>query len=81
MISTADTVILQQLQAKVLANTHTLEELREGVRILRADRVGAQATSTTSRGKAAADKKVIDPTAVLAGLKALGAKLQTGPVV
>lgn len=79
-LSHENTLRLQQLQAKVIAGTHTLEELRDGVSILRADRVAAQVASTTSRTKAAAEKKVVNPTDVLAGLKALGDKLKSGPV-
>lgn len=79
-LSPEQTLRMQQIQAKVLAGTHTIDELKEGVGILRGDRVAAQASSTTARTKAAADKKVVDPTAVLAGLKALGAKLASGPV-
>ena len=75
-----NTARLQQLQQKVLAGTHTLDELKEGVAILRSDRIAAQAASTTSRTKAAAAKVVIDPVSVLAGLKALGQKLASGPV-
>ena len=71
---------LQALRAKQLAGTITKNELKEGVAIMRADRVAAQAASTTSRTKAAEDRKVVDPTAVLANLRALGNKLASGPV-
>ena len=73
-----NTARLQQLQQKVLANTHTLDELKEGIAILRADRVSAQVSSTTSRTKTAAAKVIVDPASALAALKALGAKLQSG---
>lgn len=79
-LSPENTARLQQLQQKVLAGNHTLDELKEGIAILRSDRIAAQASSTTSRTKTAAAKVVIDPASVLAGLKALGAKLQSGPV-
>jgi len=71
---------LQILQAKVIAGTHTLEELKEGITILRADRVGAQVASTKSRSAAAVSKQVVNPANLLADLKALGAKLASGPV-
>lgn len=79
-LSAENTLSLQQLQAKVLAGQYTKEELRAGIAILRQDRVGAQIASTASRTATAAAKKTVDPTAVLANLKMLGAKLSSGPV-
>lgn len=75
-----NTARLQGIQAKVLQGTATLDEIREGVKIMRQDRVSAQIGSTASRTKAAADKKVIDPAAVLADLMKMKANLQAGPV-
>ena len=79
-ISPESTQRLQILQTKVLAGTHTLDELKEGVAILRADRVGAQISSTKSRSAAAEAKKIVNPADLLANLKALGAKLQARTV-
>ena len=79
-LSPESTQRLQVLQAKVLAGTHTLDELTEGIAILRADRVGAQISSTRSRSASAEAKKIINPADLLANLKALGAKLASGPV-
>lgn len=79
-LTAEQTMRLQAIQAKVLANTHTREELKEGIQILRGDRIAAQFASTASKTKAAADKKVINPANLLADLKALGEKLKSGPV-
>ena len=79
-LSPESTQRLQVLQAKVLAGTHTLDELKEGIAILRADRVGAQISSTKSRSAAAEAKKIVNPADLLANLKALGTKLASGPV-
>ena len=79
-LSPEHTLRLQVIQSKVLANTHTLDELKEGVAILRGDRVGAQIASTKSKTTAAAERKVVNPAMLLADLKALGAKLAMGPV-
>lgn len=65
------TARLLDLQRKAIAGTATLDELKEGVQILRADRVGAQAASTASRTTKAAAKAVIDPQTFLNQLKAL----------
>lgn len=75
-----NTARLQAIQAKVLAGAASLDDLKEGVQIMRQDRISAQVSSTASKTKAAAEKVVIDPTKVLADLRALGAKLQSGPV-
>lgn len=75
-----NTARLQAIQAKVLAGGASLDDLKEGIQIMRQDRVAAQHSSTASKTKAAAEKKIIDPTEVLANLKALGQKLQAGPV-
>ena len=79
-LSPENTVRLQTLQAKVIAGTHTLDELKEGISILRADRVGAQIASSKTKTAAAAERKVVNPANLLADLKALGAKLASGPV-
>ena len=52
---------------------------REGLAILRQDRIAAQASSTASKTKAAAERVAADPAAVLANLKAIGQKLASGP--
>ncbi len=75
-----NTARLQAIQAKVLAGEASLDDLKEGVQIMRQDRIGAQHASTASKTKAAVEKKVINPTEVLANLRAIGAKLQSGPV-
>lgn len=79
-LSPENTLRLQVIQAKVIAGAHTLGELKEGVAILRNDRVGAQIASTKSKVVAAAEKRIINPANLLADLKALGAKLASGPV-
>lgn len=79
-LSAENSARLQALRAKSIAGTATIEELKEGVTILRADRVSAQIASTTSKAKKAADAAPVDTGAVLANLKALGAKLMSGPV-
>jgi len=75
-----NTARLQAIQAKVIAGEASLDDLKEGVQIMRQDRIAAQHSSTASKTKTAAEKKVIDPTAVLNDLRALGAKLSAGPV-
>jgi hypothetical protein len=78
--SAETTARLEAIRAKVLAGTDTREDLAEGLRILREDRVGAQIASTSSRSKKAADAAPVDAAAALAGLRALGTKLMSGPV-
>lgn len=68
------TARLLALQRKAIDGTATLDELREGVTLLRQDRVGAQAVGTASKTKAAAAKAVVDPATFLAQLKALPPK-------
>lgn len=75
-----NTARLQAIQAKVLRGEATKDDVKEGVLIMRQDRIAAQTGSTTSRTQAAAEKKIIDPAAVLADLRALGQKLSAGPV-
>ena len=77
MLSAENTARLLALQRKVLAGEATHEELKEGIAILRQDRVAAQAASTTGRAKKAAEAKVVDPGSVLAELSALGKGLQS----
>lgn len=79
-LSAENTARLQALRTKSIVGTATLEELKEGVAILRQDRVSAQIASTTSKAKKAADSAPVDTGAVLANLKALGVKLTSGPV-
>ena len=79
MLTPENPARLQALRQKQLANTITKDELKEGLAILRQDRVAAQASSTASKTKAAAERVVVDPTAVLANLKAIGQKLASGP--
>lgn len=80
MLSAEQSARLQALRARAIAGEATMEELKEGNAILRQDRIGAQAASTTARAAKADARKVVDPAAVLADLKALGAKLASGPV-
>ena len=79
-LSAEQTQRIQVIQAKVLAGTHTKDELKEAVIIMRQDRVAAQFSSTTSRTKAAAAKVVVNPATLLANLKELGKNLSAGPV-
>lgn len=74
------TARLQAISRKAIEGTATPEELREGVSILRSDRVAASHASTTSRTAKAAAAKPLDTGALLADLKALGQKLASGPV-
>jgi hypothetical protein len=79
-LSAEKTARLMALRARTLAGQATLDELREGIAILREDRVSASIASTTSRTSKAAAKAPVDTAAALANLKALGQKLQSGPV-
>lgn len=75
-----ETARLNALQQKAARKEASLEELREAFRLLRQGRAAAQASSTSSRTKAAAARAPVDGTSALAGLKALAATLKTGPV-
>lgn len=75
-----NTARLQALRQKSLAGSATIEELREAVAILRADRISASHASTTSRTAKAAAAAPVDTGNVLANLRALGNKLASGPV-
>lgn len=79
-LSAENTARLQTFQAKALAGTITPDEEREAITILRQDRIAAQIGSTKSRSAKAEAARPVDADAVLAGLKALGAKLASGPV-
>lgn len=79
-LSAENTARLQSIHRKVLERTATREEIREGIQLIQNDRVGAQAASTKSKTATAAAKAVVDPAKVLADLRAMGAKLQSGPV-
>ncbi len=74
-LSAENTARLQVLHAKALAETISLEELREGVAILRQDRVAAQIASTKARKTAAAEKAPVDVASVLADLRNIGARI------
>jgi hypothetical protein len=56
------------LRQKSLSGDITLEELREGIRLMRDGRVAAQATSTASRAK----KAPVNVDDLLAGLEGIG---------
>lgn len=62
------TARLLAIQRKVLEGTDTPEDIKEGIIILRQDRVGAQHASTKARGTAATARAVVDPTKLLADL-------------
>ncbi len=79
-MSAENTARLQQIRACVLAGTDTPEMCKEGIRILRQDRVSAQVSSTRPRTAKAADARPVDTGAHLAALAGLGAKLMSGPV-
>ena len=66
---------IAQIRAKVLAGTHTLEELKEGIAILRQDRQVAAAGATKSRAAKAAAAAPVNTSNILADLKAKGANL------
>lgn len=72
-LSAENTLRIQQLRQKVLANTATREEKIEALKILRADRVAAQTASNTSR----AAKAPVNTQAALAGLMALKTNLNS----
>lgn len=74
------TARLEAIRAKSLAGTATMDELKEGVTILRADRVAASHASTKSKTAKAEAAAPVDAGAILANLKAIGAKLSSGPV-
>jgi hypothetical protein len=79
-LSAEDSARLMALRSKTLAGTASMDELREGIAILRKDRVSASAASGAAKTAKAAAKAPVDVGAALAGLKALGARLQSGPV-
>lgn len=70
-MSPENTARLLALQRKAIENTATMDELREGIQLLRQDRVAAQASSTASKTAKAAAKVVVDPQTFLNQLKAL----------
>ncbi len=67
---------LEQIRGLILQGKGTPELSREGVELMRGDRKAAQASSTTSRTKAAEGRAVPDTGSILAALKAKGAALQ-----
>lgn len=71
---------IQAIRRRALTGEATMEELKEGIALLRGDRVSAQIASTTSRTAKAAAAAPIDTGAVLANLRAIGAKLASGPI-
>lgn len=77
-LSAEDTARLLVIQRHVLAGTDTIEMVKEGVRIMRQDRVGAQIASTKSKTAKAAAAAPVDAGAVLAGLQNFAAKLNQG---
>lgn len=80
MFSPEATARLEAIRAKVLAGTASKDDLLEGIGIIRQDRARAQVASTKSRSEKAAAAAPVDTGKILADLKALGAKLQSGPV-
>lgn len=85
-MSPEDTARLGAIRSKVLANPAypstpaEIEELRGAVAILRADRVSASHASTRSRTAKAEAAKPVNTADILAGLKAAGQKLASGPI-
>lgn len=79
-MSVEATARLLAIQKKVLEGTDTLDDLQEGIGLLRQDRVAASVAGTTSRTKRIAETKVVDPAAVLADLKSIGLNLSSGPI-
>ena len=79
-MSAEHTARLQHLRGLALSGKASTEELREGLAILRQDRVAAQAASTTSRTKKAEAAAPVDTAALLSNLKLIGQKLSSGPV-
>ena len=60
---------VQAIRAKVIAGTHTLDELKEGMSILRADRAVAAAGAAKSRATKAAAAAPVNTSELLANLK------------
>jgi hypothetical protein len=79
-LSLEATARLQAIRQAVLSGTSTREMEKEGIMILRQDRQAAQVSSTKSRTAKAEAARPVDTAAALANLKALGAKLMSGPV-
>lgn len=59
---------IAELRSKVLAKTATPEELREGLRILRAERMGAAERRTERKAAETKIKATVDVSALLAKL-------------
>lgn len=60
---------LAELRQKGRAGTLTLEECREGVRLLREDRIGASAASSKARVAKTKANREVDSNALLAELE------------
>jgi hypothetical protein len=60
---------MANLRQKARAGTMTIDEVREGVRLLREDRVGASAASTKARVTKSKAAAVIDSDALLKELE------------
>ncbi len=79
-LSPENSARLMALRQKAIAGTATLEELKDGISILRGDRVAAQHASTTSRTSKAAAAAPVDTGSILADLASIKTKLSSGPV-
>lgn len=79
-LSAENTARLLAIRQKSIEGTATIDELKEGIAILRQDRVSAQIASSQSKTTRAAAAKPVDTGSILADLKNLGLKLSQGPV-
>lgn len=71
MYSPQDSARIQQLRLKALQGTMTLEEVKEGIALLRQGRVQAAETSAKSKSRSAASKAPVDSDALLGELGGL----------
>lgn len=71
MYSPQESARIQQLRAKALRNELTLEEVREGLEMLRQGRVAAADASAKSKTKKAASKAPVDSDQLLGELGSL----------
>ena len=68
MYSPEESRFIMELRAKANAGTATLEELREGLSLLRRGRAGAAATSAASKTRKAAAKAPVNSDDLLSEL-------------
>jgi hypothetical protein len=79
-LTAEQTARLQEINRAVLSGTATKELCKEGLQILAQDRVSASIAGAASKAKAAESRKVIDPTALIADLRAKAAAVAGTPI-